>query len=641
MRFPPDLLDEIRARLPVSQVVGRRVALKRAGRELRGLSPFKVEKTPSFFVNDQKGAWFDFSSGEAGDIFKFVMLTDGLSFAEAVERLAEEAGVPIPKRPADEGQENERDRLYEVLKAAKDFFKLQLARTASARAYLKSRDADGVAHLFELGYAPDSRSALKEHLAKAGFTAKEMVASGMLVAGEDVPVPYDRFRDRLMFPITDLKGRVIAFGGRALSSEASAKYLNSPETPLFCKGSVLFNAFSARKPAYDKGQIIVVEGYMDVVALVRAGFPYSVATLGTALTSDQLRLLWRLVPEPVLCFDGDAAGRRAAFRAVERVLPHLKPGFSVRFAFLPAGLDPDDFVRQYGAEAFQEILDKRTTALFDVLMEREERREEAALTPERRASTEARLRALVATIADRSVRLQYERELRETLYAKHRRAIREIAASDGRRAPWAAGKRRANAQPDWRLSARAVERSRLGRLPRAATLEPPPMRSNELAEHPFTVPSGEALLITTLLDHPWLIDRHLEQIAELTFTSKPLERLRDALLECLACNISLDRQAIRAQLSNSGLDKVIALAERAIPPRSEKFAEPCASAADVEAGWQHAVALHESQAGLKCALEAAEQAWRAHGNEDAWRRILEIRQQLAQGYGEHIACGAD
>ena len=277
MRFPPSLLDEIRARLPVSQVVARKVALKRAGREFKGLSPFKQERTPSFFVNDHKGSWFDFSSGQNGDIFKFVMLTEGLSFPEAVERLAEEAGLAVPKAsPREVEQEDERQRQLDLLEAAARFFEEQLSgpRAREARRYLEKRGlAAATIARFRLGYAPDASSALKEHLAKAGFTAAEMVASGMLVAGDDIPVSYDRFRHRIMFPITDPRGRVIAFGGRALDPDAPAKYLNSPETPLFHKGAILFNAHGARAAAHDKARVIVVEGYMDVIALAQAGFP--------------------------------------------------------------------------------------------------------------------------------------------------------------------------------------------------------------------------------------------------------------------------------------------------------------------------------------------------------------------------------
>ena len=639
MRFPPSLLDEIRARLPVSQVVARKVALKRSGREMKGLSPFKQERTPSFFVNDNKGSWFDFSSGQNGDIFKFLMLTEGLSFPEAVERLAEEAGLPVPKAgPREVEQEDERTRLHALLEATVRFFEAQLTASVGteARRYLDRRglNADTIAR-FRLGYAPNARSALKEHLATAGFSAADMVASGMLVAGDDIPVSYDRFRHRITFPITDLKGRVIAFGGRALDPDAPAKYLNSPETPLFHKGSILYNAHGARGASHDKRQMIVVEGYMDVIALAQAGFAHAVAPLGTALTEDQVRLLWRMVPEPILCFDGDAAGRRAAFRAVETVLPHLKPGFSVQFAFLRDGLDPDDFIRQYGAAAFQQILGTKTSPLFDVLIEREEQQGEPAVTPEQRASLEARLQALVGRIGDRGVRDQYERELRQTLWEKNRKLVREIAGSNGRRDARFAGKRRDNTALDWRVGARATERSRLGTLPRAASLATAPMRSNELAGRSMPLPAREALLIQTLLNHPWLLEAHCEEVAELTFTSPPIARLRDALLELLARNIALDRAELRTQLTHLGLDKVVAMAERAITHRSDKFAEPEADPSDVEAGWRHTVALHHAQVGLKRALHVAGRDLHADPSEDDLDRIVQLaRQSETVGPGE-------
>jgi DNA primase len=455
--------------------------------------------------------------------------------------------------------------------------------------------------------------------------------------GDDIPVGYDRFRHRVMFPIADIRGRVIAFGGRALDPDAPAKYLNSPETPLFHKGATLYNAHSARGPAHDKGRLIVVEGYMDAIALAEAGFPETVAPLGTALTEDQVRLLWRLAPEPVLCFDGDAAGRRAAFRAVETVLPHLKPGFSVQFAFLPDGLDPDDLIRQHGPAAFQQILDSRTSPLFDVLIEREEHQGQPAFTPEQRASLEARLKALVARIGDPGVRSQYEGELRETLWAKNRKLVREIAGSTGRRDARVAGKRRDNTALDWRIGARATERSRLGTLPRAATLATASVRSNELAQRTLPLPAREALLLQTLLNHPWLLEARCEEVAALTLTAPPLVRLRDALLELLARNASLDRGEVRSQLSALGLDKVIAMAERAITHRSDRFAEPDAEPSEVEAGWGHALSLHEAKVGLKRALEAAERDWQAEPSEETWSRIVEIQQRLAQGIEQEPA----
>jgi DNA primase len=626
MRYPPAFLDEIRARLPVSQVAARKVQLKRAGREFKGLSPFKTEKTASFFVNDQKGFYHCFASGEHGDIFAFVMKTEGLSFPEAVERLAGEAGVAMPKLgPRDEQRADERARLYAIMEAAQRFFedRLNSAEGVEARHYLEKRGLKRktIAH-FHLGYAPNSRLALKAWLAHAGFTLAEMVASGMLIGGDDIPVPYDRFRHRVMFPITDLKQRIIAFGGRALDPGHPAKYLNSPETPLFHKGAVLFNAAEARQFAHERGQLIVVEGYMDVLALSEAGFGQAVAPLGTALTEEQMKLLWRLVPEPVLCFDGDSAGRKAAFRAIDVVLPHLKPGFSVAFAFLEAALDPDDLIRQQGPQAFTNVL-QRAKTLFDVLWEREEIRH-PLVTPEQRASFEVRLKGFVARIADATVRTQYEKEVRETLWARNRQLIKAVTGGAGRRAQAAAGQRRNNAQPDWRLR----ERARLGLAVRRSDMSPS-IISNGLAKHSNQVPQREALLMRTLLNHPWLLDEYAEDIAALALTSPGLIRLRDGLLMLQATDNSLDRHELRSQLEGLSLDKAVDLVERAITHKSDKFAEPDADRGEVETGWRHALALHERQVGLRKALEAAERAWHEEGSEDALARICEIQRLMA------------
>src|SRR6476659_6793368 len=339
MRFSPSFLDELRARLPVSEVVGRRVQLKRAGREWKGLSPFNKEKTPSFFVNDQKASWFDFSAGRNGDIFDFVMATEGVEFPEAVERLAAMAGVPMPVATQEaEAEQRHRRGLHDVIELAAKFFEITLASRAGAKArgYLADRGLEPATQLkFRLGYAPPDRFALKEHLGAQGISADDMVEAGMLVSGDGIPVPYDRFRDRVMFPISDLRGRVVAFGGRALDKDVPAKYLNSPETPLFHKGALLYNGAPARAATHDGHPLIAVEGYVDVIAMVTAGFPATVAPLGTALTDDQLGLLWRMADEPILCFDGDAAGRRAAYRAVDLALPSLRPGKSLLFATLP------------------------------------------------------------------------------------------------------------------------------------------------------------------------------------------------------------------------------------------------------------------------------------------------------------------
>jgi DNA primase len=627
MRFPPHFLDEIRARLTVSQVVGRKVALKKKGREFAGLSPFKVEKTPSFFVNDQKGFYHCFASGEHGDIFTFLMKVEGLSFPEAVERLAEEAGLAMPKMsPRDEARENEHDRLYRLLETAAKFFETNLAASvgADARRYLEKRGLrrETIA-AFRIGYAPNNRSALREHLAAAGFSADDMIASGMLIAGDDIPVAYDRFRHRVIFPITDLKNRVIAFGGRALDPNQPAKYLNSPDTPLFHKGRLLFNAYDARSPAHERGRIIAVEGYMDVIALSEAGFAEAVAPLGTAMTEDQVKLLWRMAPEPILCFDGDAAGRKAAFRTVDTVLPLLKPGFSVRFTFLPNGLDPDDLIRQQGADAFAQELEK-ASALFDVFWQREEQ-EHSLSTPEQRAAFETRLRTQVSGIGDPTVRAHYERELRETLWTLNRSIVREIARGEGtRRKSAGGGTRRNNVTPDWRLR----ERTRL-RAGLQTPLQKHLAASPELSQRSELAPAREALLIKTVLNHPWLIEEHAEQIAALTLASSLASRLRDAILTLHALDNSLDSERLRTQLSKSGLDKVVDLVERSVTHRSDHFAEPNAPQAEVENGWRHTLALHEWH-GLQESLEAAVQAWHKDGSEDALARICEIKGRLAQ-----------
>jgi DNA primase len=409
MRFPPSLLEDIRDRIPVSAVVGRKVQLKKQGREMAGLSPFTAEKTPSFFVNDAKRFYHCFSSGKHGDIFTFLMETEGLNFPEAVERLADEAGIAMPKMdPRAEEKERQRATLYDVMEHAAAWFERQLHEIAGgpARAYIERRGISPAAQKqFRMGYAPGQRTGLKDYLAGKDVTAEQMVEAGLVISGDDIPVAFDRFRDRLMFPITDARGRIIAFGGRAMSDDQPAKYLNSPETALFHKGATLFNIQTARAAARDTGTVYVAEGYMDVIALAEGGFPASVAPLGTALTETQLGLLWRMSDAPVLCFDGDKAGLRAAYRAVELALPQLAPGKTVNFALLPEGKDPDDILRQEGQGALSALL-SRPRPLIDVLWAMAVDGQPYE-TPEQRAALEGGLRAHVRSIQDADVRRHY------------------------------------------------------------------------------------------------------------------------------------------------------------------------------------------------------------------------------------------
>jgi DNA primase len=653
MKFPPSLLDDIRARLQCSQVVGRKVALKKAGREYKGLSPFKSEKTPSFYVNDQKGFYHCFASGEHGDIFKFVMKTEGLTFPEAVERLAEEAGVPMPKfEPRDQEREDERTRLLKLMEDSASYFEnaLKSPAASNARRYIietRGLSTEIIAK-FRLGYAPNSRNALKEHLAKLGYSTEEMIASGMLIGGDDIPVAYDRFRNRVMFPITDLKNRTIAFGGRALEADAPAKYLNSPETPLFHKGHILFHAAAARPVAHDRGRVIAVEGYMDVVALTAAGFSESVAPLGTALTEDQAKLLWRMADEPILCFDGDAAGKKAAFRAIDTVLPHLVAGKSVRIAFLPDGLDPDDLIRQDGPGAMEAVL-QATKSLADVLFDREWSLGDWS-TPERRAKLEHQIFGLVARIADESVRGHYAQDMRNRLTSAfgapvHFPGVRQPTDKDGYRTiaplehaakrigfkrPRAVGN---SARPGMSWPPRAQN----GKWAPPSLLDVPLPASEALRQSQLgTLVTGtadvsplEALIGRTLINHPWMLEDLWEDIARLKFESSAITRLKDALLDLHARNIPLDTGEFKSQLTRLGFGKTLALIERSMTHRSDRFAEPDAEHADVITGWAHAVHMH-GQSALRQALVEAQALYDAEQSQDALDRIEEIKRLQAR-----------
>jgi DNA primase len=628
MRFPPSLLDEIRARLPVSAIVGRHVKLRRQGREYAGLSPFKNEKTPSFFVNDEKGFYHCFATGEHGDIFRFLMEVEGLSFPEVVERLAEQAGVPMPKpTPQAEAREEQSVRLRKLMEAACTFFQgaLQSGGGARARDYLERRGlTDADVEQFRLGYAPGGRSALKEHLAGKGFAPDDMIASGMLIAGDDIPVSYDRFRNRLIFPITDLRGGVIAFGGRALEADQQPKYLNSPETPLFHKGSVLFNAAKARKVAHDREAVVVAEGYMDVIALTRAGLANSVAPLGTALTPDQLQLLWRMAPEPIMCFDGDSAGMKAAHRAVETALPLLQPGRSLAFAFLPDGLDPDDLLRQHGPQSLAQAL-AETRPLVDVLWSKEVAAGNWD-TPERRAQLETRLFELAATIADKTVRLHYEQAIRRRL-REHFAPQPKFSAPAPMRSP-ARDIKRQNSAGGFTGSKRTPFQIQQQNGYSQSLVDSPLVRTQ-----PLGLPRREALLLLSVLNHPWLMDSFLEDIAAVQFEAQPLQQLRDRILHIYYEQNPLDNEGLRNQLEKSGQANLLAQVKHAITHNSDWDTQPSTSRDDVLKGWRHRLAMHRKAVELKRELESAVQAYANDPSEQYYLRLQDLRMQLLSADG--------
>ena len=413
MAFPPEFLEQLRERVSLVDVVSHHVKLQRRGREYVGLSPFKQERTPSFTVVPDKGFFHCFSSGEHGDVIGFLMRMEGLSFPEAVEKLAQAAGLEAPREsPEAAAQARRRRGLLDAVEAAAAFYERQLRLPAGRRAmdYLRGRglDDDTIGR-FRLGYAPGDSAALIQALKRGGFEAGTLLEAGLLRLPDGAETPVASLRNRVVFPITDRRGRPIAFGGRAMG-DAQPKYLNTPETPVFRKGEVLYGLAQARDAAWRAKEAIVVEGYMDAIALSQAGFAHTVASLGTAFGENQLRALWRLVDEPVLCFDGDEAGQRAARRAAERALPLLAPGKSLRFARLPDERDPDDLVRQDGAAALRAVVERAETPV-DLLWSSET---EAVRpdSPDRRARFSHNLLALVSGIRDETVRRYYDAEIR-------------------------------------------------------------------------------------------------------------------------------------------------------------------------------------------------------------------------------------
>jgi DNA primase len=635
MRFSPQFLDELRARLPVSEVVGRRVKLKKSGSEWRGLSPFNKEKTPSFFVNDQKSMWFDFSAGKNGNIFDFLMLTEGLSFPEAVERLAGQAGLALPKLSHEEVARDERRKtLNDIVELAAKFFEATLASRAGAKArgYLADRGIDPPTQLkFRLGYAPNERFALKEHLGRQGVSTEDMVEAGLLVAGEDIPLPYDRFRERVMFPIADLRHRVIAFGGRALEKDVQAKYLNSPETPLFHKGGTLYNIAAARAAAHKGAPVIAVEGYVDVIAMVQAGYDASVAPLGTALTADQLELLWKIAEEPMLCFDGDAAGRRAAYRAIDLALPLLRPGKSLKFASLPEGHDPDDLLRAGGHEAINEVIGA-ARPLVHVLWMRET--EAGSLdTPERRAAFEARLAQVIASIGDDSVRKYYRSEFGDRLRRLFEGDER-VRLQSGRR-----GLRTRVGVP-WALNRNVVIRGRnSGDRARAGgrliASEPYIAASPQLAASPVhrghraAIPRREALILHAVINHPWLLHDHLEELAGVELRHSEATKVKAALIDIFAHGSATDAEGMRTELDRRGLAEVAARIHKAITTSSVWGAEAGAGPDDVLMTWKQLVALHRQWHSLVKELRDAECALGRETTEANYSWLQDVKARLS------------
>ena len=605
MRFDERYIEELKSRLRPSDVIGRTVKLKRQGREWVGLSPFTKEKSPSFFVNDDKGFFHDFSSGKHGDIISFLQETERLSFVEAVSRLAGEAGMALPAEdPQAAEREQKRQGLADWLDLAQKWFAANLRRSAGAatRDYLARRGLpEDQWERFGLGYAPNDREGLKTALVQRGARPGDLVEAGLLIAPEGGGAPYDRFRDRLMFPILDARGRIVSFGGRAMNPDDRAKYLNGPESPLFHKGSTLYGLPEARRilgAASNSDQaLIVVEGYMDVIACQRAGLP-AVAPMGTALTEEQMAVLWRVSSEPVLCFDGDAAGLRAAYRAVERALPLLKPGRSFRFALLSGGKDPDDILREAGAPALRQAVGE-TRAFAEVLFQREQAAEPLD-TPERRAGFKARLRQAAQAIQDKDLAEQYRADLFDRFDAAFpRRGFVPIA---NQRRPDGTFRKvlpiTSDATDEGRSAVAAINQA----------LEP-----------------IAAAIAHGVLDDPERMDAHLEAIATHGLGDPQLEPLAQAMVASRFAGQSLDSSGLRRHLANLGHGVLLREVEKAAAKSGAPFLAADKPLAEARTLWSQAFDALTRVAALESALEAVKAA---PGQDDTFRRLKAERDAL-------------
>jgi DNA primase len=589
MALPPDFLDELRARTPLPGLIGRRVRLVRSGRNWKACCPFHTEKSPSFHVYDDH--YHCFGCGAHGDAITFVMQTEGAAFMEAVERLAAEAGLEVPKpSPREAERERERRDLHSVLAAAAEAYarRLRAPEGAEALAYLKRRGVrdDSVAR-FGLGWSGDGRGGLAAELAHQGITPEQMEQAGLLRRRDDGSLA-EAFFHRVMFPIRDRRGRVIAFGGRTLG-DGQPKYVNSPETPLFAKRRALYGLDLAREAAFRGARVVVVEGYLDVIALDQAGRGGErpafapVAPLGTALTEEQLEEIWRLTPEPVLCFDGDAAGARAAARAAETALPRLAAERTLSIATLPPGEDPDTLIGKGGASAFGAVLAGARPlheALYGLLAEGR-----PAARPEERAALRTRLEQAAARIADRALAAEYRRALLDRFFQETRGARPGAARRAALRAP----------RPPLSAQAARTEQARC--------------------------------LLALALAHPWLLAQGGDELlGGLDLPEGPPADLRSALLAWVGTAQRLDSAALADHLTASGWGPALSWASRRAGLPAE--ARPDAMPAEVERAWWHFAGLLGGEAALKAEVDAARDRWAATGRPEDGELLQRLVRQL-------------
>jgi DNA primase len=589
MRLPDGFLDELRARTPLAAIIGRRVKLARSGRHWKGCCPFHNEKSPSFYVYED--GYHCFGCGEHGDAVGFVMKSQGMQFLEAVELLAGEAGLDVPK-PSPEAAEVEQRRLdlHAVLEAAAALYQRRLHAPEGARAldYLRGRGlTDDTIARFGLGWSGEARGALAPALAAARIDVPMLVEVGLMRESDDGRVPYDLFFNRVMFPIRDRRGRIISFGGRILG-DGQPKYVNGPETPLFSKRRTLYGLDLAREAARKGAPIVAVEGYMDVIALHQAGFPGALAPLGTALTEDQLAELWKLSPVPILCFDGDAAGHRAALRVAEVALPELTPERSLRLIRLPAGDDPDTLIRKDGPAKFQDCINASlpiSSALFGLMQEG------VPNTPEGRAGLRTRLETAASRVADKALASEMRSALLDQFFASRQRNARTFAPQ--------------------------LRRDRFG-----VPIKPPPSFTRPIPGAEVASSERARTLVAILLRHPSLIPDIEEAFGGLDLPGE-LGPLRSAMLQWSAAVQTLDSQALITHLQQVGLAAQAAHALSAAPVPLPLCASEAAMPAEAASGWWHFFGLMDPGR-LENEVANAKAAFEMHIDVASQRRLIAL-----------------
>ena len=596
MSLTPAFLDELRARTSLSALIGKTTKLTKAGREYKGCCPFHNEKTPSFYVNDDKGFYHCFGCSAHGDAIRWMTDQRGLPFIDAVKELAQAAGMEMPAQDKRSAERAERaNSLHDVMTAAAEWFRQQLdgIEGAAARALLEKRGISAeTARTFGFGFAPDARGKLRTALKQFGDAM--LIEAGLLISVENKE-PYDRFRGRLMIPIRDARGRVIAFGGRIIG-DGEPKYLNSPDTPLFDKGRTLYNLDRASPAARKADRVFVVEGYMDAIALAQAGIGETVAPLGTALTEHQLERLWRMVDVPTLCFDGDNAGQKAAIRAAHRALPMLAPGRSLSFVTLPEGQDPDDLIRAKGAGAFEACV-REAVPLVDRLWAHELAAEPMA-TPEQRAGFRARMGELAKTIVDPVVRSEYQ--------AEFRRRYDEQFATPARkpfepRAPFVPRR------PGQKWTPAPLPVTEDAKAFRAAGIDPAIAKA----------------VLAGLIRHPAEIARHMEVLGSLRMADGALGRLFEAVVDVALEDQALDSARLVTILRNSGFEAVARDLLRADSMRYS-FTQPAGDEARAREDLDEAIAILVAGPEVDAALAEATSAMQARFTEEAFERQVAL-----------------